>query len=78
MDKMEAGELEIRKAFEDVTTNNVRATVNHSNTTRKLVTELNKKVGSLEGEIRQFSSKIDMLQSQITTLQTVLFAGGTA
>jgi hypothetical protein len=41
---MEAGEKEMRKAFEEVTTRNVQAAINYSTETRKIVRELEKKV----------------------------------
>jgi len=74
---MESGEKELRKAFEDVTTNNVRAAVTHGNETRKLVRELEEKIKSLDGIIRQVDEKIEGLRGQITSMQMKIYSGGT-
>lgn len=75
---MEETDKILRKGFEDVTTNNVRAAVAHSNDSRKLIRELEDKVKSLDGEIRSFNSTIELMQKQIALLQAKLYAGGTA
>jgi uncharacterized coiled-coil protein SlyX len=76
--KMEAGELELRKAFEEVTTRNVNAAVAHGNETRKLTRELEKKVEKLEGVVREQNATIDSLKLQLSGVQTKLFSGGTS
>lgn len=75
---MEAGEKELRQAFEEVTTNNVKAAVEHSNESRKLIRELEKKIVSLDGEIRTYNSRIELMQQQIAMLQAKLYQGGTS
>ncbi len=75
---MEAGEKELRKAFEEVTTNNVKAAVAHSNETRRLVRELEGRVQSLDDLIRNYDNTIDLLKKQITNLQIKMFSGGTS
>lgn len=74
---MESGEMEMRKAFEEVTTNNVRAILEHGNTSRKLVKEMMERMDRQDGVIGALNKRIDAQQSQITTLQAKLFAGGT-
>jgi len=74
---MEAGEKELRKTFEEVTTNNVRAAVAHSNETRKIVRDLEQRVIALDGLVRNYESVIETLRNQIVFLQTKVFSGGT-
>ena len=75
---MEAGEKEIRKAFEDVTTNNVKATVTHSNETRRLLRVAEEKVVSLDGLVRQQQQDIAAIRQQLSTIQAIVFRGGTS
>jgi len=75
---MESGDREIGKAFEEVTTRNVRANVDFSNETRKLVRILEEKIISLEGMVRTYDSKIELIQKQISLLQQKLYAGGSS
>ena len=74
---MESGEKEMRQVFEDVTTNNVKATVAFSNETRKLIRELENKVLLLGGQLRQANDRIDELKKLVTNLQMKIFRGGT-
>ena len=74
---MESGEREMRKVFEDVTTKNVKATVAHSNETRRLLRELENKVKLLEEQLRQSNERIGELRTFITHLQSKVFSGGT-
>lgn len=77
-DKMESGELELRKAFEEVTTNNVKAILEHGNTTRKLVKEMMERIDRLEGQIGALNKRIDSQHQQISFLQARAFSGGTS
>ena len=74
---MAAGDKEVLEVFQEVTTRNVKAVVAHSNQTRDMVRELENKIKSLDGLVRQYDEKIDMLQKQIVVLQTKLYSGGT-
>ena len=74
---MESGELELRKVFEDVTTNNVKATVAHSNETRQMMRVVEEKVILLEGMLRQSDEKIEDLRKLVVNLQMKLYSGGT-
>ena len=72
---MEAGEKELRQVFEDVTTNNVKATVAHSNETRKMMRVLEEKVILLEGILRQYDEKIEDLRKLLVNVQMKLYSG---
>lgn len=74
---MESGEVELRKAFEEVTTNNVKAILGHGNTTRKMVRELLEKFEHQNATIGALNKRIDAQQQQISFLQAKLFSGGT-
>lgn len=73
---MAAGDREILAAFQEATTRNVKAVVAHTNATRDLVKELEQKVKNLDGLVRQYDQKFELLQKQIAVLQTKLFSGG--
>jgi predicted RNase H-like nuclease (RuvC/YqgF family) len=73
---MEAGEKEMRKAFEEVTTRNVKAAIAHLNETRKMVQELTKKVDHLEKTIIEKDGVINSLRVQIAGIQQKLYSGG--
>jgi len=73
---MEAGELEVRKAFEEVTTRNVQAAISYSTETRKLVRELEKKVLHFEKVIVGKDEVINDLRQQISKIQQQLYTGG--
>lgn len=74
---MEAGEKELRKVFEDVTTRNVTAVVDHSNETRKLIRELEDKIKSLENMVLNQQQLVAEMRSQLAFVQAKIYAGGT-
>jgi len=74
---MEAGEKELRKAFEDVTTRNVKSTIEFSNETRKIVKELESQVQLLLNELSVQKAQMDQFRIQLAGVQTKLFSGGT-
>jgi len=74
---MEAGELETRKIFEDVTTNNVKTGIDFANDTRRLFRELEDKVTHLSNIVRQQEATINDLRLSLVVIQTKLFSGGT-
>jgi hypothetical protein len=74
---MIGGEKEQRQAYEEITTRNVRAAVDHGNETRKLIRNLEVEIGLLKGVLRATDERITMLQAQIASLQAVVFRGGT-
>jgi peptidoglycan hydrolase CwlO-like protein len=73
---MAAGDKEILESLQETTTRNVKAVVAHANETRDLVRELEEKVRHLDGLVRQYEQKFELLQKQIAVLQTKLFSGG--
>jgi len=74
---MESGEIELKKAFEEVTTKNVRMAIDYSKETRNLTRELQKKVLHLEEILREYDKKLIMMQNQISNIQQKLYSGGT-
>ena len=74
---MEAGELEMRKAFEEVTTRNVQAAINYSNETRKIVRQLEEKILHLEALAQAKDQEIAAMRQQIAIIQGKLYSGGT-
>lgn len=75
---MEAGEKEMRKAFERVNTGNVRAAVDHGNETRKMVREIQKKVDHLEANIIAQDEKFEQINKQVASILAKVYSGGTA
>jgi hypothetical protein len=74
---MESGEKELRKAFEDVTTSNVKAMLDFSQGTRELVRTLEQRMNRLEEERKQDKALIENLRKQIANMQTIIYGGGT-
>ncbi len=74
---MEAGDLELRKAFEEVTTKNVRTVVAFSKDTRELVRKLEQKVEHLAATSRSQTDTIEQLRMQLSVVQAKLYGGGT-
>lgn len=75
---MAAGDREILSVFEETTNRNLKAVVQHTNDTRKLVQELEAQVKALDGLVRNYDAKIELLQKQVVMLQTKVFAGGSS
>ncbi len=75
---MEAGEREVKKAFEEVTTRNVKANIEFSNETRNIVRNMEKKIELLESIIRQYDEKFSNINTQLSIIQGKLYAGGTS
>ena len=75
---MEAGEKELRQIFEETTTNNVKAVVEHTNETRRMTREFMDKVNGLEALLIQQKQEIDTLRTHLATVQTIVFKGGTS
>ena len=74
---MEAGEMEMRMAFEEVTTRNVQAAINYSNETRKIVRQLEEKILHLEALAQAKDQEIAAMRQQIAIIQGKLYSGGT-
>ena len=73
---MEAGETELRKAFEEVTTRNVQAAIEYSNETRKIVRQLQEKMLHLEEMALAKDKVIGELRNQLSVIQQKLYSGG--
>lgn len=73
---MEAGEREMRKAFEDVTTQNVRTNIDYSTATRKLVRELSDQVQELKGMVAARNGELIELRRQLGIVQGKLYQNG--
>jgi hypothetical protein len=74
---MEAGETELRKVFEEVTTKNVKTVLEYCKETRNLLRKLEEKTIKLEGIIRNQDVTIIELRTLLAGLQTVVFSKGT-
>lgn len=73
---MVAGEVEMRKVFEETTTRNVVAITDYTKNTREIVRKLEKDVEKQNEILRQYDDKFEELKKQIVVLQTKLFSGG--
>jgi len=69
--------MEMRKAFEEVTTRNVQAAVNFSNETRNIVRQLEQKILHLEELAQSKDKEIAAMRQQIAIIQGKLYSGGT-
>lgn len=74
---MEEGELQMRKAFEETTTKNVKMIRDYSTETRNLVRNLEQTVQELKNMIVQRDKETIELRQQVGLLQGKLYAGGT-
>ena len=74
---LEAGEKELRKIFEDITTNNVKAVLGHANETRTMLRDVEKKIKSLENFVLTQNGLIDNLRVQLASVQAKLYEKGT-
>ena len=75
---MEAGELELRKAFEEVTTNNVKIIIDYTTQTRELIREAQESIKELKNLIVIRDSDIAELRKQVSLIQSKLYSGGTS
>lgn len=70
-------EKELRKIFEDTTTNNVKAILEYSTETRKIVRGLEEELIKLNKTITNQNVTIGELRNQLSNVQAELFRGGT-
>lgn len=75
-DGMAAGELEMRKAFEEVTTRNVKTISAFSQETREIVRKLEEEVKKQNKLLSQYDQKFADIKQQIVVLQAKLYSGG--
>ena len=76
-DKMETGEKELREAFEQTTTRNVKAVVDHSNETRRLIRQLEENIKRFQNIVLNRERDIELLKKQLANVQTIVFSKGT-
>jgi hypothetical protein len=76
-DKMDTGEKEMRKAFEEVTRKNVESVISFSNKTREMMRELEERVQALQNMVMNRDNDIKLIKQQLALLQTIAYSGGT-
>ena len=74
---MEAGEKEMRLAFEEVVNRNVNSVIEYTKKTREMVRKLEKRIEKLESVIQNKDEEILQLRNQLAAVQTIVFSGGT-
>ena len=75
---MAAGDFENLKAFEHVTTQNVRTIGAYTKETRKLIRDLAGEVKELKNMIITRGDEVGQLRLQVSLLQAKLYKNGTA
>ena len=73
---MEAGELETKKALEEVQVRNIKAIVDFTQKSREMVLEQNKKIDSLNAQVQAQAALLNEFRIQLAHLQTKVFSGG--
>ena len=73
---MGAGELELRKAFEETTTRNVQMCIDYSNETRKNVRKLEINIKSLQNTVISRNEDIGLMKKQIAVLLQEKYKNG--
>lgn len=68
---------EVVVAAEKVQTQNIRTVVEFSQTTRKLVRELDERIIALKNLVMTQQGTIDNIQKQMAAIQQRLYSGGT-
>ena len=69
-------EKELRKAFEETTTNNLKATIEYTKTTRKMVREQAELIKSLNQTILNYEERFDLITKQLAAIQMKMYRGG--
>jgi DNA mismatch repair ATPase MutS len=73
---MAAGERELFKTFEEVTTKNLRTLQDYTTATRALIRENEETVKELKNMVVSQNDRIQQLQTQIATLLAKQYQGG--
>jgi len=76
MNNMEAGELEVKKALEDVQVRNINGIADFTQHSRKMILEQNKKIDSLNSQVQSQAALLNEFRTQLAFLQTKVFSGG--
>lgn len=70
--------IEQYRTFEEITTRNVKTTIEFTQETRKMVNALSTEVQRLQKAILNRDAEIMELKKQLAAIQTILFRGGTS
>ncbi len=73
---MQAGEFEVRKAFEETTVKNMKTVVAFSQETRNLTQELMVKIDHLSNMILTKDTEIKEIRGQLAGIQQKLYSQG--
>ena len=76
MNNMESGELELRKAFEQVTTNNLKMIQDYTTETRKIMRKTEEEVQELKNMIAMRDKQLTEMRTQLSVLQAKIYQGG--
>ena len=75
---MEAGELEVKKALEDVQVRNIKAVIEYTKASRELILEQGRQIDALRSQVQAQASLLNQFRVQLAGVQTKLFSGGTS
>ena len=73
---MEAGELEVKKALEEVQVRNITTIVKFVEDSRQLILAQQVKIDSLNAQIVAQAELLNQFRVQLAHLQTKVFSGG--
>ncbi len=73
---MEAGELEVKKALEEVQTRNITTVVSFVEASRQLILAQQIKIDSLNAQVVAQAELLNQFRVQLAHLQTKVFSGG--
>jgi hypothetical protein len=73
---MEAGELEVKKALEEVQVRNITTIVSFVEASRKLILEQQIKIDSLNAQVVAQANLLNEFRVQLAHVQTKVFSGG--
>lgn len=76
MNNMEAGELETKKALEEVQVRNITGIADFTQKSRDMILEQNKKIDSLNSQVQAQAALLNEFRVQLAFLQTKVFSGG--
>ena len=73
---MAAGDIQLREIFEKTAITNIKSIISYNKLTEEAVKKIEKQVKDLDGIIRQYDSKFEIMQKQLVALQTRIYSGG--
>lgn len=74
---MENGERELRKAFEETATRNIRAVIEDVKKNREEMAQIRKEINELKNLVILNNEKIGKFTEQLALLQARIYQGGT-